>query len=770
MIGKLTVPVLADTNPFKLGLAASVRHANLWSKVMGKTVDSAFTGLAARQGGPLAKLSTNLSKISKVTGLAKTGLAVADISRAAGTAYLGVGRLRLAFKGQGEEADKLRARLDRTSKGLKTLKDASLKARAAVVAVDLATFAAKLGGLAGGLLWEAVKGLGHLAGASLRLVAGALRAGGALASMGLSILKATGAFFGFAKAVVKGDWANALLKGLLSLQGFGRAFAKIPGFTAGLAAMGGAALHGAKGLYTFGKSLGSIGWQVGSRGLGLIVSGLSSVGSMALSTVGSLAKVGSVVGIVVGALGVKAAASAAHLNETFNATEQVFGKSAEGVIQASKEMAGAFGTNQKAFLEGSNALGSLLQGMGFAQEDSAKLGTSLSKLAADASAFRDVPLDVALQKIRSGLSGEAEPLKEWGILIDENTVKNYALTHGLAKQGAELSNAAKAQARLALISQGLSKDQGALAREATGPAAQISEFWGRLQNLVDTVGASLAPVLGGALETINVGIAVVTENWHGWSTTIVDFVGSAGSLLMDWGGAVLDFFELSGEGTSAWTIALGVLANGWQALRIGFDLASSAILQGLSLVLGAVGKVVQGVDWVVEKLGGSASGIGDYFERLASKTGDAARTQADKFVNEMSRPWASMDGEVEKIDGAINGVFKGVGDAFRETTEKIKEAREAAAKPLSFKVEQEVKEGDKVDKAKKGKAESHSSGAFEFGSKESTAIAARQMFQGLTNDPAKQTAKNTERGAKLLDSINRKLSASNSDAVVGLLA
>ncbi|WP_337175375.1 hypothetical protein [Paludisphaera sp.] len=752
MLGRLVVPVVSDASGFKAGLASASAQAESFSRTFEKT-----------HGGILARLGT-------ASGMARGALEVGDLGRAAVTAAVGVGRLRLAFMEDGAAADKLRARLDKARAGLIAVRDASYKARLGLVGLDLGLFTARLARLGGEGALGAAKGLGRIVMAGVTLGASLFRAGESIKQIGEEAGRSAHFFGKFAAAASRRDWGKAVLYGAGSIQSLGRAATWLPGLAGGVLGVGRAGLLAGAGLLQFGGGLAKIGWQVGSRGLGMIVGGLSSVVSTAFSAATSLAKVGSLVAVVAGYLGVKAAASAAHLNETFNATKETFSDSADGVIAASKEMQVAFGTNQHAFLEGSNSLGALLQGMGYATEDSAKLGTNLAKLAADASAFRDVPLDVALGKIRAGMSGESEPLKQWGIIIDDSTVKAYAYANGLAKQGEEVSNAAKAQARMALITRGLAKDQGALAREATGPAAQMAEFWGRVQALTDTVGASLSPAFGSALEVINVGIAAVTDNWNWWSGVVTDFVGGAGSLLMSWGSSVLDFFELSGQGSNAWQIALGFVANAWQAVGMAFNVASSIILTGLSTVTGALGLLGKGLDWILEKTGVGASGIGDYFDRLSGRLMDQAEKQAEKFKAEMRQPWASMRGDVEKIDGAIKGVFDGVGDAYKSAADKIKAAREAASAPLNFTATQAVTSLESPEKARKEKRGDVQSGAFEFGSKEASSIAARTMFGGVNNEWTVRTAKAAEATVKAIERLGKRLPAANADPVVGLMA
>ena len=98
------------------------------------------------------------------------------------------------------------------------------------------------------------------------------------------------------------------------------------------------------------------------------------------------------------------------------------------------------------------------------------MSTSLVKLAADLACFNNIDPGEALDKLRSGLVGEAEPLRQVGILLSEDAVQAKALALGLAATARELTEADKVQARYALIMEQRPAAQGDFARTSTGLA------------------------------------------------------------------------------------------------------------------------------------------------------------------------------------------------------------------------------------------------------------------------------------------------------------
>src|SRR5690606_28587651 len=113
------------------------------------------------------------------------------------------------------------------------------------------------------------------------------------------------------------------------------------------------------------------------------------------------------------------------------------------------------------------------------------------QLAKDLSGFHNIAEDDALDKLRAGLTGEAEPLKTLGILINETAVKQEAYTAGIAKKGAVLTEQQKVQARYNLIVQ-----QSALAQgDATKTVDSFSNQMKAAQNSVRDIGVSLGTEL-----------------------------------------------------------------------------------------------------------------------------------------------------------------------------------------------------------------------------------------------------------------------------------
>lgn len=229
--------------------------------------------------------------------------------------------------------------------------------------------------------------------------------------------------------------------------------------------------------------------------LGVASSKLSDFGSKAASVFKTAALGIGAVGVaaVIGAKPLIDAAS--NLSESMSKVDVVFGSSAKEIQEWSKASASAFGQSRQSALEAVGTYGNLFQAFGIGRDQSAKMSKSLVELAADLASFNNTSVDDALQALQSGISGETEPLKRYGVAINDNRLKTEALRLGLIKTTKEaLTPAAKAQASYALILKDTTLAQGDFARTSDGLANKQRILAAKFQDLKATLGTALLPV------------------------------------------------------------------------------------------------------------------------------------------------------------------------------------------------------------------------------------------------------------------------------------
>jgi len=197
------------------------------------------------------------------------------------------------------------------------------------------------------------------------------------------------------------------------------------------------------------------------------------------------------------------AASAAQ--EAAGAFGTTFGGAAEKLNSQLKENANLFGLTTAEAQQLISVFGSVAQGIGFTQEESADLSSELFGLAGDIASFNNISAGAApvLQAFRSALVGENEALKTYGIAISLAEVQTKAFQQTGKSVADELTRQDKALATSALIFEKSAVQQGNAAREAAGFAAQTLVARAATQELREELGGELIPAAGEVLRVFN---------------------------------------------------------------------------------------------------------------------------------------------------------------------------------------------------------------------------------------------------------------------------
>jgi len=186
--------------------------------------------------------------------------------------------------------------------------------------------------------------------------------------------------------------------------------------------------------------------------------------------------------------------AASDLNEEGSKAQVVFGAAAGRIVAFAERADRALGQSKVAALGALGAFGNMFRTIGFADEAAADMSITMVTLASDMASFNNQDPSDMLDRLRSGLAGEAEPLRVFGVLLSEARVQAKAYEIGIAEVGAQLTEAQKVQARYALILQDTALQQGDFARTSTGLAnteRQNAAIW---ENSLARIGAALLPL------------------------------------------------------------------------------------------------------------------------------------------------------------------------------------------------------------------------------------------------------------------------------------
>jgi hypothetical protein len=202
--------------------------------------------------------------------------------------------------------------------------------------------------------------------------------------------------------------------------------------------------------------------------------------------------------------------AASSMAESVSKVNVVFGEGAAEVLKFGQGAAQNLGISNQAALEAAGTYGNLFQAFGLGQGQAQEMSTTLVQLAADMASFNNTSVDDAIVALRSGLSGETEPLKRFGVALSEVRLKEEALRMGLIKtMSGTLPVAIKSQAAYSLILKDTALSQGDYARTADGTANTMKTLAARFQDAKVAIGNALMPAFRGLLKILNILIPVL---------------------------------------------------------------------------------------------------------------------------------------------------------------------------------------------------------------------------------------------------------------------
>jgi hypothetical protein len=333
-----------------------------------------------------------------------------------------------------------------------------------------------------------------------------------------------------------------------------------------------------------------------------------------------------------GAIGVivKAASAASDLNEQLSAAGVIFGPAADKITTKAQEMADRFGIVKSAHLESAVAMGSLFKAMGQTDDQAADSSNTFLKLAYDLSSIRNVRVEDALGAIRSGLSGEAEPLKRFGVLMNDAAVKAKGLELGLTDASGAMSEQAKSTARAALIQEGLAYANGDLARTFGGAANQARAFSGKMQNAWADAGNSIKPLTDSALFLANTALQAVSDAAKANTAAVLGLAEAA----VGTGGIVSEAVGNIGAAIAVGKTALGDWTVLWDSITVAGLEWGAATLEVLDTVAQRIEDLINGMSQftgLTSELGSSLDGTISSMNAQAEATREA---MTQKIMND----------------------------------------------------------------------------------------------------------------------------------------
>lgn len=194
--------------------------------------------------------------------------------------------------------------------------------------------------------------------------------------------------------------------------------------------------------------------------------------------------------------------TASDLQEVQNVVDVTFGKNSKKIDSWSKNLIEKFGLGELSAKKYAGTIGAMATSMGLTDDQAYDMATSLTELTGDFASFYNLEHEEAFEKIRSGISGETEPLKQLGINMSVATLEAFAMSEGITESYESMSEAQKATLRYKYILKAGAKAQGDFSRTSDSLANQARVAKEEITALGADIAKEAIPVIKDILKQV----------------------------------------------------------------------------------------------------------------------------------------------------------------------------------------------------------------------------------------------------------------------------
>lgn len=217
--------------------------------------------------------------------------------------------------------------------------------------------------------------------------------------------------------------------------------------------------------------------------------------------------------------------------EDLNLFTVALGQYADEAKEYAEYVSDIMGIDPAQWLRNQGIFNTLLTGFGDTAERAQLMSQNLTQLGYDLSSYANIPIEDAMQKLQSGISGELEPLRRLGYDLSQAKLQQTALNLGIKESVANMTQAEKAELRYYAIMTQVTTAQGDMARTLEAPANQLRILQAQLTQAARAIGNIFIPALNAILPYAIAVVQVIREianalaNLAGFKLTDVDYSG-----------------------------------------------------------------------------------------------------------------------------------------------------------------------------------------------------------------------------------------------------
>jgi len=235
--------------------------------------------------------------------------------------------------------------------------------------------------------------------------------------------------------------------------------------------------------------------------------------------------------------------AASDLSEGINAVNVSFGDAAEGILELGENAARGLGLSKTELFGIATQFSSFAGTIAGEGGNIVQVVDEISQRGADFASVFNLEVGDALGKFQSGLAGQSEPLRNYGIDLSAATVLAHALETGIFDGVGAMTESEKVQARYSSLMEQTDKVAGDFANTSDGLANQQRILKATLEDTRAEIGEKFMPIMQNIqtfiLEKV---IPAFTNFWE----ELIDPNGEAQSQLGATGEAMTKFAETFG--------------------------------------------------------------------------------------------------------------------------------------------------------------------------------------------------------------------------------
>lgn len=280
--------------------------------------------------------------------------------------------------------------------------------------------------------------------------------------------------------------------------------------------------------------------------------------------------------------------AASNLNESANAVRVSFGDAAGEVENLGSTAASRLGLSQVDFNSLAVRFSSFAGTIAGENGDLVDVLDTLTTRGADFASVYNIDVADALGLFQSGLAGESEPLRRFGIDLSEATVKQTAYRTGIADVGSELTAQQKVQARYQAILEQTAKVEGDRANTSDELANQQRENAAKMEDALARIGEALLPAATAFANFVG------SEEGQELLNKYVDLFIKLEPVFTGLADAAIAFFDATADGMTIFATFLDMVTGGKISLE---DLATvvDSIPDGLKGAISGFADFVFGI-------------------------------------------------------------------------------------------------------------------------------------------------------------------------------